>query len=83
MARHFSQLLAGVAANPHERLSCVALMGAEERKITIETFNATSAPVRQASVHGVFEASVAAQPSACCLLGDGGKLSYGQVCHGH
>jgi non-ribosomal peptide synthetase component F len=79
MAQHFSQLLAGLAADPQERLSHVPLMSAEERQLTIETFNATNAPVRQATVHGVFEASAAAQPSACCLLGDGVRLSYSQV----
>ena len=79
MAKHFSQLLAGIAANPQHRLSSVSLMSAEEQELTIEKFNATNAPVRQITVHATFEARAAAQPAACCLVGNGASLSYGQV----
>ncbi len=79
MAQHFSQLLAGIAANPQHRLSSIPLMSPEEQELTIEKFNATNAPVRQITVHGTFESRAAVQPAACCLVGDGGSLPYGQV----
>ena len=79
VAQHFSQLLAGIAANPQHRLSSIPLMSTEEQTLTIEQFNATNTPVRQITVHGTFEERAESQPAACCLLGDGVSLSYGQV----
>lgn len=79
MTEHFSNVLVGVATAPQAQISALPLMGAEERKLTIETFNATDAPVRVATVHGLFEASAAAQPQASCIISAAGKLSYAQV----
>jgi non-ribosomal peptide synthetase component F len=79
MTRHFKMLLAGAVAAPLKQLSRLPLMGTEERKLTIETFNATDAPVRSATVHGLFEASAALRPKARCLVGSSSRLSYSEV----
>ena len=79
MAEHFSNLLAAVVATPQQAVSQLQLMSVAEEQITIREFNATDAPLSAATVHGLFEATAAAEPERCCLSWASGELPYGQV----
>lgn len=79
MAEHFSNLLESIAATPSANVSSLQLMSAHEHELTLRTFNATDTPLSTATVHGLFEATAAAQPHDVCLLSPTSQLSYAQV----
>ena len=79
MAQHFSNLLAAVVAAPQQPVSQLQLMGPAELDLTVRTFNATDTPLSTSTVHGLFEATAAAQPKDRCLISMASELSYMQV----
>ena len=79
MTQHFSTLLAAAVAQPHTAISALPLMDPAEQQLVLQTFNATDAQISTATVHGLFEATAAAHPARCCLIGGDARMTYAQV----
>jgi non-ribosomal peptide synthetase component F len=78
---HFVNLMQAVLADPGTAVSALPILGADERRQIVETWNATAAPYPRACVHQLFEAQAAASPAAAALVfdADGGSLTYGEL----
>ncbi|MCA1702416.1 MAG: condensation domain-containing protein, partial [Actinobacteria bacterium] len=79
MARHYERLLAAVVAVPDERLYRLDMLSAEERQSLLEGFNATAAPVPEATLAELFEEQVERAPEALALVFGPQRLSYGEL----
>jgi non-ribosomal peptide synthetase component F len=81
MARHFTTLLASVAAMPHAQLSALPLMDAAEQQMTLHDFNQTAAWLPELPTHAFFERQAAAKPKAACIVSgaNGTTLTYAHV----
>jgi aspartate racemase len=78
----FQVLLQSIATNPHQRISELPLLMAEERERLLESWNQTASPYeRNQCVHEVFETQVAKTPDAPALIFEGRQLSYQEVNH--
>ncbi len=80
MAAHYATLLAAIAAGPSRRLHELPLLGDEERRLLLETWNATrTAYPRDATIHALFSAQAAATPEATAVVFGGARLTYSQL----
>ena len=77
MAQHLSNLLAAAVAQPDTALSALDLLSADERQLTLQTFNNTAAPYpTDLAVHQLFEQAAARWPSALCLAAGSERITY-------
>ncbi len=78
---HFLSLMHAVLADPETAVAALPILGADERRQIVETWNATAAPYPEACVHQLFEARAARTPGAAALVFDagGGSLTYGEL----
>ncbi|MGQ4335833.1 non-ribosomal peptide synthetase, partial [Streptomyces hayashii] len=79
IAQRWVRLLAALAADPDLRVSEVDLLGPEERRRVLTEWNATDAPVPDATVVELFEAQVARTPDAVALVQGGTELNYAEL----
>jgi amino acid adenylation domain-containing protein len=80
MLGHFETLLAGIAADPGQRLSALPLLNASERHQIVAEWNDTRrAYPADRSIAELFEAQAADAPDAIALTFEGDRLSYGDL----
>jgi amino acid adenylation domain-containing protein len=73
-------LLAGIVANPDQRLSRLPLLTADERHRLLVEWNDTTADYpRDSSLHALFEAQVTRAPDAVALVWQGEHVTYRQL----
>ena len=74
---HLHTLLAGVAADATQPVARLPLLTAAERHLLFEEWNRTALEFPAgATMHGLFEETVARQPEACAILDHGRRISY-------
>jgi amino acid adenylation domain-containing protein len=84
MARHFVTLLEGIGGDVEQRLSELPWLGAEERRLVLETWSggARAAPASAALENGIherFEAQVAAAPDTTALVFGPDRITYAEL----
>ncbi len=81
LAGHFVNLMHAVLADAETAVAALPILGADERRQIVETWNATAAPYPDACVHQLFEAQAARSPGAAALVfeADGESLTYGEL----
>ena len=78
LARHFSCLVAGVAAGA--RLSDLPILSEAERRELVAELNDTRAPFpAESTVHELFEAEARRRPEAVAVSCEGRSLGYGEL----
>ncbi|WP_262844593.1 non-ribosomal peptide synthase/polyketide synthase, partial [Sphaerisporangium corydalis] len=79
MAVRFRRLLEAVAADPGGRIGDVDLLPAEERELVLTGWNATSAPVPEATLADLVGRQVAATPDAVAVVSGEVSLTYAEL----
>ncbi|MCW7941728.1 hypothetical protein AAW14_05165, partial [Streptomyces hygroscopicus] len=79
IAERLARVLEALAADPSVRLSEVDVLGADERHRMLTEWNATEAPVPDATVVELFEAQVGRTPDAVALVQGDVELSYAEL----
>jgi amino acid adenylation domain-containing protein len=80
LARHFSNLLAAIAADPDQPVSELSLIDRAERRRLLETWNATEVTDnRDRCLHYMFEAQVERAPERTALVCGEELISYRQL----
>ena len=79
MARHYLNLLEAAVAAPEVPLARLDMLGAQERHILVEGFNATAHAVAERTLPALFEAQVARAPEALAVIFGQESLSYGEL----
>ncbi|MEV6118378.1 amino acid adenylation domain-containing protein [Streptomyces sp. NPDC052109] len=79
IAQRWVRLLTTLGTDPDLRLSEVDLLGPEERHRVLTEWNATEAPVPDATVVELFEAQVSRTPDAIALVQGETELSYAEL----
>ncbi|MFO0760704.1 MAG: amino acid adenylation domain-containing protein [Byssovorax sp.] len=74
---HVQNLVRNIVRAPGAPLRALSLLGDEERRMLVETWNKTDiAYPAEATLHGLFEAQAARNPEAPALLAGGEAVSY-------
>ena len=80
MAGHFLKLLAGLAANPDEKILRLPLLTEAERHQLVVEWNDTRMEyARDRSVHQLFEAQAAKTPNAIAVVFGNRQLTYNEL----
>ena len=80
MVEHLRALLEGIAADPDRPVAEIPLVSDDERRLLLETWNATDADhPRDTCVHRLFEAHAASHPDAPTLVCEGDRLTAGEL----
>ena len=79
MAANFVQLLQQIVAQPHLPLQQLSILVPAERRLLLQTWNATEAAMPELLVHQEFEAQVQRVPEAIALSYAGQTLSYREL----
>ena len=79
MVRHYLSLLEAAVAAPEAPLARLDMLGAQERHILVEGFNATAHAVAERTLPALFEAQVARAPEAVAVIFGQESLSYGEL----
>ncbi|SYX91578.1 Linear gramicidin synthase subunit C [Pseudomonas reidholzensis] len=80
MARHWLNLLEGIARQPEQRVADLPLLSENEQNAILQGWNRTQASFPDArSIHQLIEAQVAAAPDAPALVFAEQTLSYGEL----
>ncbi|MCP4661953.1 MAG: amino acid adenylation domain-containing protein [bacterium] len=77
---HYRNLLAGLVADPQQRLSELPLVSEPERHQLLTEWNATTAAYpRESSIQRLFEAQVERSPEAVAVVAGGVELTYAEL----
>ncbi|HEV7551579.1 MAG TPA: amino acid adenylation domain-containing protein, partial [Candidatus Angelobacter sp.] len=79
MIRHYSLLLSSIIADPHAPVHSLGMLNAEERRMLLEDYNATAAPIPENTVIGRFEEQVDRTPTATAVRCGEVALSYQEL----
>ncbi len=79
MIGHFQTLLAGIVADPDQRLSALPLLTAAERRTLLVDWNDTQGDVAHACIHHLFEAQARQTPDALAVVYEDASLTYGAL----
>jgi amino acid adenylation domain-containing protein len=79
LSRQLALLLSGIAANPGSSVGELPLLDAAERRLVLEQFNHTSAPVPDGSVHQLIAARAAAAPDREAVRDEHGAITYAEL----
>jgi amino acid adenylation domain-containing protein len=80
MQQHFRNLLAGIAADPHQRIADLPLLSADEERQLLVDFNSTQADFRDdVCLHHFFEEQVRRTPHRIALICGHERVSYNQL----
>ncbi|MGW0366578.1 amino acid adenylation domain-containing protein [Streptomyces sp. NPDC002990] len=80
MAGHLGALLDGMAADPGQRVSAVAMLGPGEFERVVHEWNATGGvPVPEGTVHGLVAERALASPDAVAVSFQGVSLTYREL----
>ena len=78
MARHYTQILCAILADPNALVEALPLLTEEER-VAIAGWNATAAPYSDVCLHDLVAAQAARTPEAVALRCDRVPLTYGDL----
>jgi amino acid adenylation domain-containing protein len=74
---HYTRLLEGIVADPHQRVSRYELLSAEERRQILVDWNSDKIPYPEdLTLHGLFEAQAERTPHALAVIFEGQTLTY-------
>ncbi|MEV5934742.1 non-ribosomal peptide synthase/polyketide synthase [Streptomyces sp. NPDC052079] len=73
------RVLTAMAEAPELPVGRVDALGADERRMLLDDFNATERPVRRDSLPGLFQAQVARTPDATAVVFERVRLSYAEL----
>ena len=76
MAGHYVTLLAAAIENPDQPITTLPLMAADERHQMLVGWNATDAPVPDATLHALVDAQAARTPDAIAVQAGAQTLTY-------
>jgi amino acid adenylation domain-containing protein len=79
MIGHYSLLLSSIIADPHESVHSLEMLNAEERRMLLEDYNATAAPIPEKTVIVQFEEQVDRTPMATAVQCGEDALSYQEL----
>ncbi len=79
MATHYETLIASIVAEPHRRISELAVIDRTERQHIIEDWNATATDPPPACVQDIVAEIAAAQPEAVAVTFGSTTLTYGEL----
>lgn len=80
MLEHFQILLAGIVANPNQRLSNLPLLThAERQKLLVEWNNIQADDPKYQCIHELFQAQVARSPDAIAVISEDKHLTYREL----
>jgi len=80
MLDHYETLLEGAVSEPEARIYGLALMTPDERKLVIETWNATTRPYpRESSLGALFAEQASLTPDLVALEFEGARLTYREL----
>ena len=80
MGDHLQRILAGIVADPQQRLGALPLLTESERQRLLLDWNATEHPTpEELLVHRCFETQVARTPDAIALLSQQEQLTYHEL----
>src|SRR5262249_24032199 len=80
MLGHFQTLLAGIVANPDQRLADLPLLTEGERQQLLVEWNATKVRyAKEACIHQLFEAQAARTPETVAVVFEGESLTYDEL----
>jgi amino acid adenylation domain-containing protein len=80
MLGHFQALLAGIVADPEQRLSDLPLLTPDERRQVLAICKGAKTDLpRASSIHRLFEAQVDRAPDAIAIALDAQELTYGEL----
>ncbi|MBG1243500.1 non-ribosomal peptide synthetase [Nostoc sp. NZL] len=79
MLEHLQTLLAGMVANPKQRLADLPLLTAQERHQLLVEWNNTQADYSQICIHQLFEAQVERTPDAVAVVFEQVQLTYREL----
>ncbi|NDJ21055.1 amino acid adenylation domain-containing protein [Nostoc sp. B(2019)] len=79
MVAHLQTLLAGVVANPQQRLSELPLLKESERHQLLVEWNDTEIEYPQQCIHQLFEAQVEKTPNAVAVVFENQQLTYSEL----
>ncbi|WP_372666088.1 non-ribosomal peptide synthetase [Amycolatopsis kentuckyensis] len=79
MGEHFVRLFTELAARPGVRLSEVDVLGADERELLLETWNATAEPYLRGTLHGRIAAQAMSTPDAIAVRCGQTELTYAEL----
>jgi nonribosomal peptide synthetase DhbF len=77
--RRFLRLLEAAVADAGRPIGTLDILGAEERRTILETWNATSRVIAPATLPELFAAQVARTPDATAVVFEGRSLSYREL----
>ncbi|HEX9935717.1 MAG TPA: amino acid adenylation domain-containing protein, partial [Longimicrobium sp.] len=75
----YQRLLAALLAQPAAPISAPSAVDEAERRLVVETWNATAAPAPLAPLHRLFEAQAAETPDALALVFDAQRLTFAEL----
>jgi len=76
MAEHWQQLLAGLIADPQQRLCELPMLAAAEQQVLLEQLQGEPAGELQHTLHGLFSVQAQRSPDSLALTFAGEHLSY-------
>lgn len=79
MLKHYGAILAGMGANPDQRLSEIEMLSAAERQELLYDWNQTAAAYPRACIHHLFEEQVERTPDAIAVEAGSVQLSYREL----
>jgi amino acid adenylation domain-containing protein len=80
MGRHFTALLESIAAAPDAPISRLSMLPEDERRLMLETWNATGVDFpRDSCIQDLFEQQVNRSPGAPAISGPEGAMSYREL----
>ncbi|OYE01728.1 non-ribosomal peptide synthetase [Nostoc sp. 'Peltigera membranacea cyanobiont' 232] len=80
MAEHFNILLAGIIANPQQKISLLPILSVAQRQQLLVDWNNTKLNYPQyAGVHKLFEAQVGKTPDAVAVVFEDEQLTYNEL----
>ncbi len=78
LAEEYQTLLAGLLADPTQRIGAYNLVGADESRL-LASFNGTTIPALGGRIHDYIEAHAQQTPAAPAVIFEGNMLTYGDL----
>lgn len=80
LLERFQRFLEEAVAQPELRIQDVDILGVEERRRAVESWNETQATYPSGrSIHELFEEQAALHPDHCALSAEGTQITYGEL----
>ena len=80
LGAHFQTLLAGIVADPQQRVADLPLLSADERKQIVTEWNQTARDyARESCVHELFEEQVERRPEGLAVVCEAAQLSFAEL----